>query len=344
MNINGNLIWAWIIIFIPAALYLWLFFSYLQVVNNKRNELERILSRGGAMSRYISAYGSADEGPEQVAARLLIRNNYAILSYLRAFGFTALLTTMASVVAVVRAGLPTALPSSLVNLITSAQSVPAILAGCAGAFVWGLYELLRRYRVGDLTPSAVYFTGIRLLVLSGVGPSLSTVLKTEFSWAIAFGVILLNTIADITAEPTRRALKLSPAATAIIDPLFLYVQGLTTEMIDRLSEAGIQNVQQLAFTDPLRLLVRTNLDWKVILDLIDQSFLVVFVGSKIQKLRPIGIRGAVEFSALPQGINPNPLVASIAAILEYQVEEVELLINTFRGDPTTSFIGELWSS
>lgn len=55
MNIDGNLIWAWIIIFIPAVLYLWLFFSYLQVVADKSNELQRILSRGGAMSRYITA-------------------------------------------------------------------------------------------------------------------------------------------------------------------------------------------------------------------------------------------------------------------------------------------------
>ena len=344
MNIDGDLIWAWIIIFIPAALYLWLFFSYLQVVANKRNELERILSRGGAMSKYISAYGSSDETPQQVAARLLIRNNYAVLSYLRAFGFTALLTTMASAVAVVKSGLPTGLPRSLSELIRTAPSVPAILAGCAGAFVWGLYELLRRYRVGDLTPSAVYFTGIRLLVLAGVGPSLSTVLNAEFSWAIAFGlgVIPLNTIADIASEPTRRALKLAPGATANIDPLFLNVQGLTAEMIDRLSEAGIQNVQQLAFTDPLRLLVRTNLDWKVILDLIDQSFLIVFVGNKVEKLRPIGIRGAVEFSALPE--NPHPIITAIGEILEYKPEEVELLINAFLGDPTTSFIGELWSS
>jgi len=344
MNFDGNLIWAWMIIFIPAVLYLWLFFSYLQVVADKRNELQRILSRGGAMSRYITAYGSQNENPQQVAARLLIRNNYAVLSYLRAFTFTALLTTMASTVAVVRAGLPTGLPETLIGLIRTSPSVPAVLAGCAGAFVWGLYELLRRYRVGDLTPSGVYFTGIRLLVLAGVGPSLSTVLNTEFSWAIAFGlgVIPLNTVADIAGEPARRALKLAPAAAANIDPLFSNVQGLTTDMIDRLYEAGIQNVQQLAFTDPLRLLVRTNLDWKVILDLIDQSFLIVFIGNKIEKLRPIGIRGAVEFSSLPE--NPHPIITEIAAILEYKPEEVELLINALIGDPTTSFIGELWSS
>src|ERR1700722_926487 len=117
MNFDGNLIWAWMIIFIPAVLYLWLFFSYLQVVADKRNELQRILSRGGAMSRYITAYGSQNENPQQVAARLLIRNNYAVLSYLRAFTFTALLTTMASTVAVVRAGLPTDLPETLIGLI-----------------------------------------------------------------------------------------------------------------------------------------------------------------------------------------------------------------------------------
>jgi hypothetical protein len=50
----------------------------------------------------------------------------------------------------------------------------------------------------------------------------------------------------------------------------------------------------------------------------------------------------VEFSALPE--NPHPIITAIGEILEYKPEEVELLINAFLGDPTTSFIGELWSS
>jgi hypothetical protein len=325
----------------PAVLYLWLYLSYLQVIRDKHDAIKGLLARGGAMKQYVNAYGSAGDDAEQIASRILQRNNYASMSYLRALVFTSFLTTIATAVAIARAGLPITLPSCLVDLIRTSPAIPALLGGCAGAFVWGLYELLRRYRVGDLTPSVIYFTGIRLLVLSVVGPALSLLLKTEFTWAIAFGlgVLPLNTIAEVTAEPTRRALKIAAPPAALQDDLFTSIQGLTQEMIDRLNEAGIYNAQQLAFVDPLRLLVRTNLDWKVILDLVDQAFLALYVGSKITGLRSMGIRGAVELTAVRD--RPD-LTASIAAILGRSPTEVDFLIGTFVYDPTTAFILELW--
>jgi hypothetical protein len=343
MHINWDIICTWVIISTPALLYLWIYLSYLQIVKNKRFELRRVLTRASVMNKYCEAYGNKVEAPNEVAARILLRNNYAIVSYLSAFAFTALLTTMVAVIAVVKGGLPTGLPNSLANLITGLPGIPAVLAGCAGAFVWGLYELLRRYRVGDLTPSTIYLTGLRLLVIAGVGPALSIVLNKDFTYAIAFGlgVFSLEAIASIASLPVRNALNLPAATVAVSDPMFAYVQGLTPEIISRLDEAGIQTLQQLAFTDPLRLLVRTNLDWKVIIDLVDQAFLATYVGKKTEELRSIGIRGAVEFSCVDDEL--PPLIASIAKILERQPQDIELLINTFRGDPTTKFIGELWS-
>jgi hypothetical protein len=239
-------IWPWAIAFIPALLYVWLYYSYVEVIRNKREEITGLLARGGAMAGYIKAYGkqgfSGDhQDPGKIAARILIRNNYAPLSYKRALAFTAFLTTLATVVAMARAGLPITLPHALVEFIVRSSAVPAMLAGCAGAFVWGLYELLRRYGVGDLTPSVIYFTGIRLLVLAGVGPALSTVLKSQFSWAVAFGlgVIPLNTISEIASEPTRRALKLPVATAPRRDGFLSFIQGLNPEMIDRLNEADV---------------------------------------------------------------------------------------------------------
>lgn len=335
-------IWTWILALIPALLYFWLYLSYLQVINDKRDELKGLLTRGGAMQQYVKAYGEKGNDPQQVASRILICNNYAPLSYLRALLFTAFLTTAATAIAIARAGLPITLPSRLVEFLKASPAIPAMLAGCAGAFVWGLYELLRRYRVGDLTPSAIYFTGIRLLVLAAVGPALSTVLKKGFSWAIAFGlgVLPLNTIADVAAEPTRRALKIAAPEPPGQDKLFEVIQGLTPEMIDRLNEAGIDNAQQLAFTDPLRLLVRTNLGWKVILDLVDQAFLAVYVGPKIAELRPLGVRGAVELCGVKDNVQ---IVESIAAILGRSRDDVAGLIDTVCYDPTRAFIAELWS-
>jgi hypothetical protein len=336
---------AWCIILIPAVLYLYLFFSYLQIVKNKRNELQRVLALRGN-DQYARAYGSRHpDEPSDVAARLLIRNNYATLSYLRAFAFTALLATIISIIAATKAGFPTGLPDTIIAVIKQRAGddfILAILAGSAGAFVWGLYELLRRYRVGDLTPSTIYNAGIRLLIVGGLGPALSTVLKAEFSWAIAFGlgVLPLSTIADVAAEPTRRALRLQPLDTQPVDASLSWVHGLTPDVVERLAEAGIQSLQQLAYTDPLRLLVRTNLDWKVIIDLVDQAFLGGYVGDNLSAFRPFGIRGAVEFSELNQSDKRDvELVTSILKISPYAAQN---LIKTIKEDPTTDFLTQVW--
>lgn len=209
-----DIAFSWTIVAIPAILYLYLFFSYLQVVGYKRNELRRVLEMRG-LKEYARAYGERTDSADQIASRILIRSNYSTLSYLRAFAFTALLATVITATAAVKAGFPLGIPDSIINIIrapSAEQFLFAVFAGAAGAFVWGLYELLRRYRVGDLTPSTIYYAGIRLLIVAGVGPALSSVLKVEFSWAIAFGlgVLPLNTISDIAAEPTRRVLKLKP--------------------------------------------------------------------------------------------------------------------------------------
>ena len=181
-------LWTWIIALMPAAFYLWLYSSYVQVIRDKREAIRRLLARGGAMKQYTNAYGTEGDDAEQIALRVLKRNNYAPVSYWRALVFTGSVTTAATALAIARAGLPIELPAGLIGFIRASPAIPSLLAGCAGAFVWGLYRMLRRYRVGDLTPSAIYFTGLRLMVLSGVGPALSTVLKSEFSWAIAFGL------------------------------------------------------------------------------------------------------------------------------------------------------------
>jgi hypothetical protein len=332
------------IAFIPALLYLFLFLSYVQVIKDKINTITGLLTRPEALQHYVNTYGTEDGDIKQIAYRILRRNNYAILSYVEALVFTCFVTTLASAVAIARAGLPISLPNGLIGFLRTSSAIPAVLSGCAGAFIWGLYELLRRFQIGDLTPSAIYFAGIRLIVLAGVGATLSTVLKMEFrelTWAVAFGlgVMPLPTIAEVAAEPVRRALKLPTPTPAVLDASIPSLQGLTPEMIERLNEARIYNIQQLAFIDPLRLLVRTNLDWKVILDLVDQAFLALYVGVKITELRSIGIRGAVELRAAKDN---EPVKATIAAILGRTPADVNFLIDTFINDPTTEFILKLW--
>jgi hypothetical protein len=122
-------------VLIPAVLYLWLYLSYLQVIRDKHDAIKGLLARGGAMKQYVNAYGTTGEDAEQIASRILQRNNYARMSYLRALVFTSFLTTMATAVAIARAGLPISLPSRVVEMIMATPYLGVAPARLYGVFM-----------------------------------------------------------------------------------------------------------------------------------------------------------------------------------------------------------------
>jgi hypothetical protein len=69
------------------------------------------------------------------------------------------------------------------------------------------------------------------------------------------------------------------------------------------------------------LLLRTNIAWAAILDLIDQALLFIYVDSGIEKLRPIGIRGSIELAAVYDRFS----VAGDAAAKEESEREIAMI-------------------
>jgi hypothetical protein len=64
-----------------------------------------------------------------------------------------------------------------------------------------------------------------------------------------------------------------------------------------LADEDIDSIESLAFADPVRLLFRTNIEWNVILDLVDQAILVHYVGEKTLLLS-VKVSGAIDFASL----------------------------------------------
>jgi hypothetical protein len=118
-------------------------------------------------------------------------------------------------------------------------------------------------------------------------------------------------ITDIKEWLTSRS-DLKVQRAAVHQPDLELVQGLTRRIRDRLYDEDIDSVQSLAFTDPVRLLFRTNIEWNVILDLVDQAMLINVVGSKIDVLRPMSVRGAIEIASLyEQAVAPEAAEAEV---------------------------------
>jgi hypothetical protein len=129
------------------------------------------------------------------------------------------------------------------------------------------------------------------------------------------------------------------------------LQGGTPEVISRLREEGISSCQQLSLADPVELFVKTNLQWHVILDLIDQALLYTYVGQKIEKLRELGVRSAMEIAALYEMLESEEageksrgkkMLTECAEVLEIDVQAATYIGDTIWHDNQLGLIAGLW--
>jgi hypothetical protein len=134
-------------------------------------------------------------------------------------------------------------------------------------------------------------------------------------------------------------------------PTLHLIQGMTPAMLQRLQNEGFEAAEHLAGADPFKLLLRSNLEWKVILDIIDQAILIGYVGEKIAKLRPLGIRGAIEVATVHDPLNDadrkvkeeaNRLVSAMAASLDVPEPGVVNLVTNAYEDVQVNLIWDLW--
>jgi hypothetical protein len=122
-------------------------------------------------------------------------------------------------------------------------------------------------------------------------------------------------------------------------------------MVSRLIDEGIESAEQLASYDPFKLLLRTNLQWKTILDIIDQAILFDYFGEKSERLREFGIRGSIELASIQEDFTDDDaairaqceqLVASIACRLEVEEIAVRNAIRNAYEDVQVELLWDLW--
>jgi hypothetical protein len=126
---------------------------------------------------------------------------------------------------------------------------------------------------------------------------------------------------------------------------------MTDGMLGRLLNEGHESVQQLANADPFKLLLRTNLDWKTVLDLVDQAILFNYTGPNGASLRTIGIRGSIELATTEGDLRSDDdavvaeakkLVTVIATKLGQDEAGVRNLAKNAFEDVQVNLLWDLW--
>jgi hypothetical protein len=336
----------WLVTVLPGVFYLVLCANYRPLLDGRMAEIRAIMSRGPTFQKYIQAFGSHTQLDAVLSA--LCAESYGARRYVFPVFELALLNWAAVVIVLVRAGF-SMVPHELQLIL--AKIPPESLAALGGAAIWGMYDSVQRFQVIDLSPASLHYLALRIILTPVIAPLMGAAFSEPLKLLIAFaiGAFPVQTILDFIKGQARSKLQFTGQAEPVEPPTLNKLQGMTPSMLQRLENEGFEGVQHAAGADPFKLLLKTNIEWKVILDIIDQAILFDYIGDNMALLRPLGIRGSIEIATIQQGLTDQSthddamkLVAVIAGVLKQDQAGVLNLIRNAYEDVQVNLIWALW--
>jgi hypothetical protein len=325
-----------ILMVVPSVTYPLICLSYILVLRQKRDEVNRLF-QGQTLEIYQKAYGVKD----------LFKQYYNWIGYILPILLIMLTVILVTYTLMVKYGVVLLDPSHFLSSLKN--TADTVIAGFIGAYIWTHYEMLRRYYIIDLSPVRLYYFWLRFLVSAVLAYLFGLALQPPTNLVIAFaiGAFPVRTLVSFLRGQAQDKLKITDEIAEFEKPNLHLLQGMTKNVIEQLNEENIYSTEQLALANPIRLLMRTNIEWTIILDLIDQAIAFNYIGEKISDLRKSGIRCAMELGDLQEGIEAKKtqtldLVKKIAEKLSCTESEVINLISVLVEDDQLYFITNLW--
>lgn len=283
--------------------------------------------------------------------------------YSRWFGRQHFILPLALLSAVVLTAVSALVLTGLGHLEKSQMPTYALpktaMSAIAGAYLWVANDFISRARRLDFAPSDVLWGALRLMIAIPLGyafgrvapgPDLASFL------AFALGAFPLASLIGMLQRLANRLLALETKSEAAdeLDNL----QGVNKTIKDRLANEDILTVSQVAYCDPVRLVMRSNLNFVFVTDLMNQALAWIYLESSLQHIRPMGIRGACEIRCFMRELfdttSEDPAAdsarlraaAALPAIAaKVNVSEPCLLIafSEIGEDPYSIFLSRIWS-
>ena len=330
--------------------YILLPLSYGRVLAYKLRVIESFMSDSDIFASYIGRFGKQRD--QQTVAREVFSLTYHWRTYALAVLMNVVVIAAGACASMVIGGISMGLPASFETLIQTAP--PTMPLSLGGAYVLNLYDMLKRYRVGDLYPSCLHFHWLHMMVAAVLGPLLAQAFTPSVGRVVAFGIGIfpLKDSLETAKKYAVKRLQLSPTAPAAEGATLNKLQGLTQETIERLEEEGVTSTVHLAYSDPINLLLRTNIPWVILIDLIDQALLFNYLGQRMAELRPLGIRGSIDLAAIAQRYYEDDdevkrwariAMHSVGTRLNCTHDEALILSRMLREDGQVDLVWELYT-
>jgi hypothetical protein len=334
----------WIMAIAPGLPIPLIYLAYRKILANKRNALSSLMAQDGVFSCYQKRFGKAGETADQVVTQLFALY-YGPVTYVLPIIMNVAVIALGIMIGMIHAKVPFALPFGVGDLVRVAPVTLSL--GFAGAYIQSLYDTLRRCRESDLSAYSLHFTWVHMVLASILAPLVARAFAPEMGQFVAFGVGLfpLKDTFEYARNLAKKKLEISLETDEVKGLPMGLVEGLNKNVVDRLDEEGITSIVDLAYSDPIKLFLKTNYPWAWVIDVMDQALLINYVGAKIDALRPIGIRGSIEMSVLGEAVQTSDIVTLIAISakrLDFTVEEARSLGQTMYADEQVDLIWQLF--
>lgn len=229
---------------------------------------------------------------------------------------------------------------------------PVAVAAVAGAYGFVAWDLIWRTARRDLSASDILGGAVRMSIAIPLGYSFAGLLKDDLGPFIAFaaGAFPLQMVATILQRLANKQLGVEMGASASKDQV-MELSCIDRVIADRLQDADITTVGQLAYCDPVQTCMRTNLSFAFVSDITAQALAWIYLGNKLADLRVFGLRGAVEFRGLCTKLkstdkaekeSAEAILKKAASVMDISPEEFQNVAEEIGDDPYTIFLAETW--
>jgi hypothetical protein len=240
---------------------------------------------------------------------------------------------------------------------------PTAVAAVAGAYMWCVNDLVSRARTLDFSPSDLQWAALRLIIAVPMGYAFSAIVKDEVAPFIAFGIgaFPLTAITSILQKLVNKNLGIEPSPDEKSDDI-IQIQGINAAIVERLANEDVTTVTQIAYCDPVRLIMRSNLSFNFVIDCMNQALPLLYLKEDLKTIRALGMRGAVEIIDLidawddscqtgdglerrrAQHSRAVDALPQIAKKINQTEATIQIVFREIADDPYARFLHKVWGA
>lgn len=233
------------------------------------------------------------------------------------------------------------------------------VAAVTGAYVWVVFDFVRRARRGDLGAMDLYAAALSFIIAAPLGFAVATLFAPQLGVAIALALGAFPTPALFTLARRYVTSKLNLGTAPSEQGYELQqLQGIGRSEAERFEDEGVTNILQLAYSDPISLTIGTGFSFSYVVDCCSQALARLYFEQDLVKMRRFGLRGSQEISTLiyemddpkqsstrsPKSVaeQAGKCLQEVAKALKMDRVVLERSMRETAEDPYTEFLCEVW--